>query len=308
MASLPPISIEIYQTIFAPSTKPDIPSDNKAPTASESETESAPAISEEDLPTPQQCIFCLAVSESTLQNIEHMSTCHGLVLPDLQNLQTDVDTLISYLGLVTAHYCECLFCGATKRSAHATRMHMLAKGHCMLDLSAGSEFLEFWESESDGSQDTNFPQRNYQLVSETEMRLASGAIATSRSNVDSGIQHLRSRLSKEERRPREELPTPPRSERPVSDVSLCPSSRQARRQNPLPSRALAVRDQMGLIGLSDVQRRALAVSQRKIDLSALRSRNKAQWTLEKMGNKVKQKHFVVGSPCRSGWFLDPVMR
>lgn len=269
------------------------------------------AISFEDelLTTPQQCIFCLASSDDMSQNVEHMAICHGLVLPDLQNLQTDLETLLGYLGLVVGKYCECLFCGATKSSAHATRMHMLAKGHCMLNLSEGSEFLEFWELESRDDPATETKYRDHQLLSKTEMRLASGAIATSRNEMTSGFQRRRRRPSKEDQSRSVELPTSEGSDRHISNVlESLSSSRQDHRQRQLPSRALSMRDQMGLVGLSDSQRRSLAISQRKVDLSALRSRNKARWTLEKMGNKVKQKHFVVGPPCRSGLFLDPVMR
>lgn len=311
MAALPPISSETYRTVFASSEDPDISIDSELPEPTNSDqdgTDAVPSDFAENLPALQQCIFCLAKSDEISHNIEHMAASHGLVLPDLQKLETDVDTFISYLGLVAVHYCECLFCGATKRSAEAARAHMLAKGHCMLDLSTGSEFLEFWASGTGNGEDSDSLQRSYQLLSVTEMRLSSGAIASSWNDANTSVQKRRSDWPKRAERTRAELTTLTRPDAPSDDIVRGSSRRQGRGKSQEPCRTLATRDQMGLIGLSNSQRRSLAVAQRKIDLSALRARNKAQWTLEKMGNKVKQKHFVVGPPCRTGWFLDPCVR
>lgn len=307
MISLPPVSSDTYQALFAHPVKADAPRDPEPdPTRSNDRSMNDPELSNdgEALLVPQQCIFCLDTSDTTAQNLDHMAATHGLVIPDVQELQTDVETLVSYLHLVVADYCECLFCGATKSSAQAARAHMVAKGHCMMNLSAGSEFLEFWESESSDTEKSD----RYQLLSKTEMRLASGAIATSREDTQSNTQS-RPRRAPRNMEPAKGIPTPSESsEEPKVDTMGGSIDHHDQPRSQRPSRTLAIRDQMGLTGLSDAQRQSLAVSQRKIDLSALRSRNKAQWTLEKMGNKVKQKHFVVGSPCRSGWFLDPVMR
>ena len=62
-----------------------------------------------------------------------------------------------------------------------------------------------------------------------------------------------------------------------------------------------------VVGLTEAQRRALAVTHRRAKTTELRARTHAQWTLESMGNKVKQKHFKVGSICRSGICIDPTM-
>lgn len=185
---------------------------------------------------------------------------------------------------------------------------MLAKGHCMLDLSEGSEYLDFWESETVDLEGTEATQTSYQLLSKTEMRLPSGAIATSREDAHSSTHHRPRRHLGGAETPKGVPSSSGPSEEPLDDAVVIDPEHRDQKTVQKSGRTLAVRDQMGLTGLSDAERRSLAVSQRKIDLDALRARNKAQWTLEKMGNKVKQKHFVVGSPCRSGWFLDPCMR
>lgn len=311
VAALPPITSDTYQALFAIPTKSDTSSDSDStpcPTTEYTKRNSEPAISDGAVLIPQQCIFCLEVSSTTRTNIDHMAASHGLVLPDLPQLQTDLETLISYLHLVVADYCECLLCGSTKRSAQAARAHMLAKGHCMLNLSEGSEFLEFWEAETEDKEGPDAPQASHQLLSKTEMRLASGAIVTSREDAHARTQYRARRFPKDEETPKGIPSSSGPSEEPLDDAVVVDTEHRDQKTVQKPGRTLAVRDQMGLTGLSDAERRSFAVSQRQIDLSALRARNKAQWTLEKMGNRVKQKHFVVGSPCRSGWFLDPCMR
>lgn len=303
LAALPPILNETYQNAFAAKADEYIEPESSDNSDVEGRDPVVPSSSGEDLLDVEQCVFCLIASDSIEQNIEHMATSHGLVLPNLEKLQTDVETLILYLGLVTVRDGECLFCGAIKRSAHAARAHMLSKGHCMLNLSPGSEFLEFWESERSDGQESYSVQRSYQLLSCTEMRLPSGAVVTSRNGTNDDTRRKSREEPKELEPPEDALQTEQSGGKVVLRDPVRRSQSRAH-----PDRQISRRDQMGLTGLSDSQRRALTMAQRKTDLDAMRARNKARWTLEKTGNKVKQKHFVVGSPCRSGWFLDPCMR
>jgi pre-60S factor REI1 len=247
-----------------------------------------------------------------------MSSTHGFQVPNLSSIQTDLETFISYLSMVVNSYHECLHCGHVKQSAEAVRAHMIAKGHCMLDLSENSEYLDFWkegegeegvEDTSDDYSDKPVESRGAQgssientvLLSDTELRLASGVVATSRHGESStATRAKKSRAA--------------RTQSAALDASLENPGPDHANQNDATSkpnrhttRALALRSSMGLVGLSSSEVHALAVQQRKIDLSAFRARKKAQWTLEKMGNKVKQKHFKVGSMCRSGLFIDPTM-
>ena len=103
------------------------------------------------LPPPEQCLFCPSTFIAVDENLDHMKSSHGFQIPDSETLQTDLETFIAYLALVIHRYTSCLYCSHAKGSAEAVQAHMLAKGHCMLDLSPGSEFLEFWDaSQEDG--------------------------------------------------------------------------------------------------------------------------------------------------------------
>ena len=122
------------------------------------------------------------------------------------------------------------------------------------------------------------------MVSETEVRLPSGAIASNKDFIRRRIRH------------------PKNTTESSGDHSLVlhttqggnvdseqgPSSTATTARN---TQALSVRDQRGVIGLSEQQRHSLAIVQKKIRAREQRDRAGHQWTLEKVANK--QKHFKV---------------
>ncbi|KAK4615470.1 Core trichothecene cluster (CTC) protein 15 [Fulvia fulva] len=237
-------------------------------------------VDETETTNAAQCLFCLIMSNCLHDNLEHMATTHGFHIPRPDKLETDVETLLAYLQLVITQFTACLYCGHEKQSAEATRAHMLGKGHCMIDLSPESDFREFWEPiEGDTS--------TQQMLSETEMRTAAGTIVTSRQHQQSGLfERARSRTSQDVAIVQSTSQTAAQGERPEQSTSTSTS------------RSLALRDQMGIGGLSDTQRRGLAVVQNKMMAREQRSRNEARWVLEKFGNKTKQKHFKPDVPGR----------
>lgn len=245
-----------------------------------------------------QCLFCTHASNDLKDTLSHMQRAHGFIVPNQDDLATDLETLITYLALVIDVYHACLLCGHEKHSPEAVRAHMLAKGHCQLDLSEGSEYLDFWTAQEDQTEET--PQG----ISSTdgEFRLASGVIISTKSASRKSAKRYQNRKE-----------SPEQNDLVVSGTDL--SFRTSRSCLDLTSsfqrdqtrQVLARRDASGIVGLTDGQKRSLAVAHRRAKTTEDRARNRARWTLEKMGNQVKQKHFKVGSMCRSGIFIDPTM-
>jgi len=156
MTALPPISEKIFQSqIQALYTEPM--SDSGSEDSSNDDSDDSPLIESEcvdEVPEhfpPSQCIFCDLVSVTVEENLTHMSS-HGLHIPHVPCL-IDLGTFISYLGTLVLTYRECLYCGHTKGSVQGIRQHMVAKGHCMINLDAGSELLEFWEFPEEHEED-----------------------------------------------------------------------------------------------------------------------------------------------------------
>ncbi|EME78462.1 uncharacterized protein MYCFIDRAFT_120848, partial [Pseudocercospora fijiensis CIRAD86] len=262
VAELPPISSRVYDSVVQPaevhSTAPECtPSDHE-----HEDSSNEGDLEQDEMAATTDCLFCLTASSSMKDNLDHMSACHAFTIPHLQHLETDLGTFLAYLALVICHFHACLYCGQEKHSAEAVRRHMLTKGHCMLNLSPDSDFLDFWNSGDDENLGTS------QRLSDQELRLQSGAMVFSKHAKQNRIRPGRRSLLENS------------------------SRRRADRQVPSSSfRALAQRDQMGVIGLSDSQIRTLISAERTAMSAEFRSRDKAQWTRDRLGNKTKQKYF-----------------
>jgi pre-60S factor REI1 len=247
--------------------------------------------------SPTECLFCNGIFEGVDGNVEHMFSQHGLFIPEPQNL-ADVETFILYLGRVVGHFQECLYCGLVKSTVQSVQQHMVDKGHCMLNFDRESELLDFWQysdMESDGEagetddHDLKRPSNRVeqpQRLSANELRLPSGAIVGSRS------EGLRPRPDYTRRRsPMKEtgkaLPQPGSQ----SNAEATPEG------STVTDRRLAVRNEMGLTGLSNQQRRALAVVEKKMQKKERVARAAHLWAREKVANR--QKHYVVSFRLRS---------
>eukprot|EP01134_Creolimax_fragrantissima_P000876 CFRG0876T1 len=79
------------------------------------------------------CLFCSKPHESVEENTQHMALNHSFYIPDAEYI-TDLEGLLSYLGLKITEGHLCLFCAKHKefRTARAVRSHMIEKGHTML--------------------------------------------------------------------------------------------------------------------------------------------------------------------------------
>ncbi|PIA89262.1 Zinc finger protein [Cercospora beticola] len=236
------------------------------------------------------CLFCNKRFDNLQENLDHMHQAHSFSVPNADDLATDMDTFITYLTLVIETYHSCLYCGNEKHSKEAVQAHMLDKGHCQLDLSKDSEYLDFWNVESEVA--THFNSAHAIPSTVDDFRLASGQIISNRHAGRGSVLNFPKRHSNPESCALALIPAS--SHRLSTSYSdLTPSSASDHKR-----RALARRDELGVVGLSDLQKRALAVTQRKAKTSEDRANNKARWVLENTGNKVKQKHFKPDTPGR----------
>jgi pre-60S factor REI1 len=250
---------------------------------------------------PAECLFCNQVSpEGVAGNLQHMYNHHGLFIPEPQNL-ADMITFVRYLGRVVGQFQECLYCGLVKATVQGVQQHMVDKGHCMLNLDRESELLEFWQlsdGEAEDAADTGTatggtddhrsssrleqPER----LSATELRFPSGTVVGSRGE--------RTRSQQARRRS------------PAGDAAIAlaqPRGRdraaaeaQTESSSAATDRRLVARGEMGLVGLSDQQRRALAVVEKKMQKQERVARAAHMWAREKVANRQK---YYVGS-CSKG--------
>jgi pre-60S factor REI1 len=212
-----------------------------------------------------RCLFCNLDSLTLNANIDHMSSVHGLFIPSPEQLP-DMESFLGYLAVIIFEYKECLYCGLEKGTVDGVQTHMRDKGHCMIKMDATSELLDFWElsdSENDGeNEDVDRTKTAATKLSETEMRLPSGAVINSRSDST----QLRARPGLEQSRTRSSQHRARRDEKRAITVS--DDSDRADDHHNRPSRSndrrIAVRGEMGLIGVPENQLRALQVSEKKM--------------------------------------------
>lgn len=268
VAELPALSEEQYNAQNIPRVTIHRPKDNEPPTElrNTAESEIAPEFttaaeveieSSETVPSTQ-CLFCNFHSATLDENVAHMSSQHGLFIPSPEQL-LDLESFLNYLATIIFDYNECLYCGLEKSSVDGVQTHMRDKGHCMINMSAESELLDFWDL-SDGEEDRTGAIK----LSETEWRLPSGAVINSRSDVTQlrtrpGLTHSRTKGSQHRSR-RDEL-------RSITAAENSDTTNEGQHQ-PSQSRArdnhIAIRNEMGLIGVSENQKRALQATEHKM--------------------------------------------
>jgi pre-60S factor REI1 len=208
----------------------------------------------------ETCLFCPTSSESLETNITHMQKSHGLFIPNLDAL-TDPYSFFAYLHTLITRFNECLSCSRVLTSPEAARDHMKDKGHCCVNVD-GDEWAEFWEVvDEDGK-----GKGRDKLVSEGDRFQLPGGRS---------IRHRAQRPSRH-----------PRRARIAGSTNV-----ETEGENPNQERGLATsnRREMGIIGLSDVQKRSLRVAEKKMINDEMWARNESRAVREKSGNK--QKHF-----------------
>ncbi|KAL9131665.1 MAG: hypothetical protein Q9217_000476 [Psora testacea] len=113
---------------------PEFSRDGPTATAEASTTKS-------DTPTIQ-CLFCNHSSATLSLNVSHMTTFHGLFIPE-QRYLIDLEGLIRWLwNRINEEPHECLYCHKAKSTAEAVQDHMKDVGHCKIAFENESDMIE----------------------------------------------------------------------------------------------------------------------------------------------------------------------
>lgn len=249
---------------------------------------------------PGQCLFCNSMLTTFDTNLEHMRISHSFQIPYQSHLNVDLETFIWYLHMVVYAYHECLSCGSRRGSAEGAKQHMVAKGHCRVDVAG--EIADFYNEEHPRSEG----QANSLQIDGSSMRLSSGKVVGSRLESSS----LRKTLPAESApsRKREEMNAMLQAATEVShgcDVQDSSSSSKAVQKKDKRANAmtlaltrLSASDQMSLAHLPSSEQRALLATRKKQLSKAQREERKARSRVERLGNRTLMKHFKPDVPGR----------
>lgn len=260
---MPPISLAVFNNqVQALPEPPKITS--KAALVEDDE--------EEEVVSPRQCLFCHQKfdedTESFENVLEHMSTTHGLFIPDHDRI-SDLGSFLRYLATEVRVWHECLYCGTTRTSRLAIQSHMRDSTHCKLNFDREPELLDFWEERSDKD--------------------------------GRSLGHLRPGMGCEEVKPK----TPRLSHQRRAKAARARGTRLLLQASAEPTppprgsqeascRRLSRRDEMGIQSFSPQQRQALMVAvkrSQKVEESASRA---SEWSYARKANK--QKHDQAHGP------------
>ena len=262
---------------------------------SDSEGESVAIVAEQF--DPFNCLFCTHSHATLDDNLQHMQQDHGMFIPDRGHL-VDLETFIGYLFTIVTEFNECLYCGHIKSTSEATRQHMLNKGHCKLRPREDPEYEDFYDESSDGDRDAYVLKdkkiRSAEVAklldsnTEHEVVLPSGRTIGDRSQTSSS--------SSSSSRPNFRSHTEPADSRVAVSASGDDSTNASAKARRDPhARQLMTRADggLGMIGVSDLQKRALRAVEKKMLKTEIRARNQYRAIVEKSANKTMQKHFKV---------------
>ena len=243
---------------------------------------------------PAQCLFCNIGSLSMDDNVEHMLKVHGMFIPNQEDLE-DAEGLLSYLFNIISEFRECLYCGKTKETVEGIRSHMIDKGHCKIAFAEELDQFYDFEGESDddtneamirehGGTETTSPayEHDFHPDSDHELRLPSGRTLGHRS------------LSRYYRQNLHSYPTP--AERETSRAIT--ATEAADGDNPIPNHlgrqlATRTRGEMGMIGVSEFEKRALRAREQTALSKEARAKNEHEWRVNRESNH--QKHYRVST-------------
>lgn len=317
MTSLPPISEDVYHdtvatTLVSNKTKAsDAPSSST--TARTSPKEKSIEESDDENPMeeqdqPNRCLFCTKDSTDLETNFEHMSSDHGLFIPEIEHL-SNLEIFLGYLRTVVTEYKECLYCGMYKHSAEGVRHHMVDKSHCMINLEREPELLEFWEfpDSEDGDTDedekpTKSRPRKAELAASGELLqgeyiLPSGKVVASKTKAQEA-KLLGRRTVSATKDSSNELATVNNTDNNPPAETAKSSESLVRGQGGNQGRTIANRDATGLVGVSDHGVRSLITVQRKMQRQQVIVRASEKWADELGGRS--QKHSKQKMNLRAG--------
>lgn len=223
----------------------------------------------------KQCLFCKYGSADMELNLKHMSQAHSFFIPDAEYL-IDMESLLSYLFTIISEFNECLFCASLKSSKFAVQAHMKSKGHCKFDLEdEENQFRQFYDLSGDADEEY-ITQPKTLVPHEDELRLPSGKI-------------LGNRTARPQRPPKR--PSSPSPKQKVLDESetVEVSAKESKDQRLV----MRAGTSTSLVGVPEVQQRALMAMADKMMKAEARAKNEYQLRLERGGNR--QKRYKVPS-------------
>lgn len=335
MADLPPVPADTYaekvatslvsskQELLGAASSPALVTILQKEEHIEESNEIEDLIHEQDQSTC--CLFCTKDLDNLENNLEHMSSEHGLYIPEIEYLSS-LETIVGYLRTVVTEYNECLYCGMVKQSAEGIRRHMLDKDHCMINLEREPELLEFWDfsdsdaHDSDAEEESKSQSRARMTgttaaakdLSQGQYILPSGKVIGSKSKArEARLIARRTALAaaKDSSTSNQTIT--------AGDVTNNDNTTDTRIAMSKPAepgsqgrgnagggvganqdRAVAVRDAVGLIGVSDKQTRSLITVQRKMQRQQAIVQASAAWA-DDLGGR-NQKHYKVKMNLRAG--------
>ena len=228
------------------------------------------------------CLFCNHTSSNISENLQHMSKNHNFFIPD-QDYLIDAPSFLGFLNKIISEFHECLFCGTTRSNKWAVQDHMKSKGHCRIDVEE-EEWEDFWsfpEPEGAEFEDQQVEDSAPVLQEDDEIRLPSGKTLGHRS---------RARYF---RRNQNRTPLPAPSPRQIQSKTNTPDVHVEASSSDSSERQLVMRagTSTSLIGVSELQQRALRATEKKVMQMETRAKNRYQSGVERAGNS--QKHFKV---------------
>ena len=252
--------------------------------------EEDPSANKEESFSPLQCLFCNVESASMDSNLTHMSHAHSFFIPDAEYL-VDMESLLSYLFAVVSVFHECLFCGSSKTTKFGVQDHMRGKGHCKVDFEDDAHDLkQFYDFSGDVDDEEDQPKTGIPLIpNEDELRLPSGKVLGHRSRARIFRQNL-SDHSSSSSSPRQQLLTGAEAGAGAEAENESKTVSMESRDRRLAMRAGT---STSLVGVPELQQRALIAIEKKMEKMETRAKNEYQHVLEKGGNK--QKRYKVAS-------------
>jgi pre-60S factor REI1 len=202
-----------------------------------------------------------------------MATSHGLFIPPV----SDTSSFLKYLAVLVFEYNECVYCGTEKGSVEGVQTHMRDRGHCKVREGELEEFYDYDEEEEEKEDGREVREKKEEKqaatrISDTEIRLPSGAIINSRL---SNSAHTRSRPRLAHSCTRNSVHSGKTNEqRAITDQDDANLSHR----NAHDSR-IAMRGEMGLTGLSNEQRRALMLTEKKMQSRQVGAEKRGKWKM-----------------------------
>lgn len=238
-----------------------------------------------------QCLFCNSESMSLDSNLTHMGHDHGFFIPDVEDL-FDIESFLGYLFILISQFRECLYCGSIRNSKAATQDHMRGKGHCKIDFENDEHDLaQFYDVEDEFDEDGNRLGGKFRPApdEDDELRLPSGKTLGHRSRTQNFRRRRTDRGSLRETSQNLLLNEADSKEGNNNEADSDPAPTLSN------DRRLAMRagTSTSMIGIPEVQQRALIAVERQMLTVKNRQRNAYESKVDKGGNQ--QKTFRVKS-------------